>query len=284
MDFDIAKEKVFLLKGVLTSEEASKKAWSKKMDMFGTLEHFASFLSKPKEEDFELQYSEHRFEPFWHIKSKAHYVYDRKNNYQIPISGDEVKKVTLHENEYETTNSHIHVPVVEHCYEDFEEDNYLDGLNGQKNSSFAEYISGISEEIDLDKISKYIDKSDIVVPPQTKVSAVMREMLARMIHGIKADEIFEEKIEVSCMDLYFRPIYSFKYLWKAKNKEAIVEVDGVNGNVKSGSKTFQEYLGKVIDSDFLFDVGADTVGMFIPGGSIAVKVAKKVFDTRKKKK
>lgn len=32
----------------------------------------------------------------------------------------------------------------------------------------------------------------------------------------------------------------------------------------------------------LFDLGADAAGMLIPGGNIAVKIAKKYIDTRKK--
>jgi hypothetical protein len=37
-----------------------------------------------------------------------------------------------------------------------------------------------------------------------------------------------------------------------------------------------------LDRDFLFDIGADAAGMFIPGGSIAVKAAKKVIDAKKR--
>jgi hypothetical protein len=40
-------------------------------------------------------------------------------------------------------------------------------------------------------------------------------------------------------------------------------------------------MGKVLDTGFLFDLGADAAGMLIPGGSIAVKVAKKYFDSKK---
>ena len=51
--------------------------------------------------------------------------------------------------------------------------------------------------------------------------------------------------------------------------------------MRAGSRIFKEYLGKVLDPDFLFDLGADAAGMFIPGGSIAVKVAKKYIDSKK---
>jgi hypothetical protein len=109
----------------------------------------------------------------------------------------------------------------------------------------------------------------------------MRDSLAKMIKGIHADEILSEDVQVERVDLYYRPIYAFKYSWASKGKEAILEVDGVTGEIRSGGRVFTEYIGKVLDRDFLFDIGADAVGMFVPGGSIAVKAAKKYMDTRK---
>jgi hypothetical protein len=61
----------------------------------------------------------------------------------------------------------------------------------------------------------------------------------------------------------------------------LIEVDGLTGDVTAGNRTFNEYLGKVLDLNFLFDLGADAAGLLIPGGSIAVKVAKKYIDTKK---
>ena len=37
-----------------------------------------------------------------------------------------------------------------------------------------------------------------------------------------------------------------------------------------------------LNRDLLFDIGADTVGLFVPGGSIAVKLAKAAIDTNRK--
>jgi len=109
----------------------------------------------------------------------------------------------------------------------------------------------------------------------------MRDSLAKMIKGIQADTILAEQVEVVCVDLYYRPIYAFKYTWASKNKEAILEVDGLTGEIRQGKRVFKEYMGKILDQDFLFDVGADALGMFVPGGSIAMKAAKKYMDTRK---
>jgi len=36
----------------------------------------------------------------------------------------------------------------------------------------------------------------------------------------------------------------------------------------------------MLDKNFLFDLGADAAGLLIPGGNIAVKIAKKYADSR----
>jgi hypothetical protein len=127
-----------------------------------------------------------------------------------------------------------------------------------------------------------VDSEAILIPPQARISAIMRDSLSKMITGIQADTILQEDVEVSCVDLYYRPIYAFKYAWASKQKEAIIEVDGLTGEFRAGTRVFTEYFGKVLDQAFLFDIGADAVGMFVPGGGIAIKAAKKYIDARTK--
>jgi hypothetical protein len=127
-----------------------------------------------------------------------------------------------------------------------------------------------------------VDDDAILIPPQARISAIMRDSLSKMITGIQADTILQEDVEVSCVDLYYRPIYAFKYAWASKQKEAIIEVDGLTGEFRAGTRVFTEYFGKVLDQAFLFDIGADAVGMFVPGGGIAIKAAKKYIDARTK--
>lgn len=280
MEINVAKERILLLKPQFSKEEASKKAWEKKTNSFDTLSKVTSFLSRPKDEDFELVYEEHRYQPFWHVVAKAHYVYDRTVTYQVEVSGNEVQSVTLHKTDYNATNNHIHVPVTEHCIQEEQEEIFIDGVNAKNIPELSRYIT-LSSTVVKGSLEKLVPKGSILVPPQARVSALMRDALSKMIKGIQADTILEERVEVPCIDLYYRPIYAFQYRWKSKNKEAIVEVDGLTGTTSSGNRTFQEYLGKVFNQDFLFDIGADAAGMFIPGGSIAVKAAKRYIDTKK---
>lgn len=281
MEIKVADERILVVQGSITFDDAETKAWQKKIDAFGAINKAASFFAKPKDEEFELVYKEHRFQPFWHVAASARYVYDRNSTYQVATAGPEVRSVTLEGKEFEVTNGHIHAAVTEHCKQESVEETLIDGLTGQKVADLAKYLKGDTKEAPGNELQSIASEVSILVPPLTRVSGIMREMLSKMIKGIQADKIFEEHVEVSCVDLYYHPIFAFQYRWKTKEKEAIVEVDAVTGSIQAGSRTFKEYVGKVLDRDFLFDLGADAAGMFIPGGSIAVKVAKKYMDNKK---
>jgi hypothetical protein len=281
MEVTVADQRILIYKPQISKEEAKEKAWEKKIDSFGAINIIGSFLNRPKDEDFDLVYEEHRYEPFWHVIAKAKYVYDRNVSYEVAVSGREVTGVLSFEKDFEVTNGHIHLPVLEHCTQEEEDEVLVDAVSGKNNPGLKKYLSLSPKEVKKD-IQREVPKDTILVPPQTRISAIMRDSLAKMIKGIQADKILEETVRVECVDLYYRPVYAFKYFWKGKNKEAIVEVDGLTGEVGTGIRTFNEYIGKILDQNFLFDLGADAAGMLIPGGSIAVKIAKKYIDNRKK--
>lgn len=280
MKIDVAKQRILLLKDQITPSDAEKKAWEKKTSAFDALSKVTGFFSRPKDEDFELIYHEHRYQPFWHVVATARYVYDRNTTYQIAVGGGEVRSVTVLNAEYEETNGHIHVPVTEHCVQDEHDEVFVDGVSAKPAPDLAQYIKKPFTEV-AGKLEKIISKDSILVPPAARVSALMRDSLSKMIKGIQADTILEEHVEVSAIELWYRPVYAFQFTWKSKGKDGIVEIDGVTGSISSGNRIFREYLGKVLDQDFLFDIGADAAGLLIPGGSIAVKAARKYIGSKK---
>lgn len=277
MEIQIADQRMLVFSEGVTFEDAQAKAWSKRMDAFGTLNKVVGFLSRPQEADFELIYSERRLQPFWHVIATSRYVYNRSANYEITPKGPEVQRVTLQETDYEISNGHFHVSVLEHCAEEGRSEVIVDGISGKEDLTLKKYLTLSPTEVTGELITK---PGTIVVPPQARVSALMRQTLAKMIKGIEADTILEESVKVPCIDLYYHPVYAFQYRWVSKGKEGILEVDGVTGDITSGTRVFSEYTGKVPSKDFLFDLGSDVAGMIIPGGSIAVKVAKHIIDKR----
>ena len=282
MEIVISDQRIFLFANQLTPQVAEFKAWEKKIVAFDAISKFGSFLTHPKDDNFELIYKEHRYQPFWHIVAQAQYIYDRNTEYQVKTGGAEVKSVSYLTKKYEATAGHINISVTEHCLQEEEVEVFIDAVTGKNQPELANYLPFCPEQI-AKKLEKKVPKDSILVPPQMRASAIIRDILSKMIRGIQADKIQEETIKVPTVDLYYHPIYAFQYRWKSKGKEGIVEIDALTSAVKGGNRVFREYLGKALDTDFLFDLGADAAGLLFPGGSIVIKAAKKYIDIRKAK-
>ena len=69
--------------------------------------------------------------------------------------------------------------------------------------------------------------------------------------------------------------------WKLKDKTAVAEFDAVTGEMRN-AKALRPSLNINISRDALFDIGADTIGMIVPGANIAVKLAKVALEQKKK--
>ncbi len=282
MEIRVANERVFIIKSKLSFDEAKERAHAKKVDAFGTINKFASFLQKPKTDDFELLYQEFRYQPFWYIACRGLYVFDRKTTYRVPTRGSHVQSLSIDAKQYTAKDGAIELPAIEHCRQEEKEEVFVDGITSTQEPKLKVYIDFPATECPNDVVTGRVPKEAIVVPPAARSSAIVRDTVGKMMHGIQADTISEEHLEVENVDLYYHPIYAFRFRWKSKNKEAILEFDGVTEEMRTGNRTFQEYMGKILDTQFLFDIGADAAGMVIPGGTIAVKLAKRYIDSRKK--
>ena len=94
--------------------------------------------------------------------------------------------------------------------------------------------------------------------------------------------VLEEKLSLHHIDLYYRPVYAFRYRWQGK--EAVVEFDGVTGETRTGGSTVEQFLGHKIDAEFLINAGVEAAGIFIPGARLAEIVISKSMKAREKKK
>ena len=222
-------------------------------------------------------------EPFWHVVCDARYVYERRREFPLEISGPEVEKVTIEDKEYGVTNGRLILHGLEYCREEPHKTVFVDGYSNQPVPELAGYLDYPANEVPTDYMEELTEKGIIVVPPQVRASAVVREVLIGMLRTVKADRILEDSVNIQTVDLYYRPVYAFQYRWRSRDKEAILEYDGLTGQLQTGGKTFQQYMGKLMDPEFLFDVGADTIDLLVPGGGIAVKLARKGIDAARKK-
>ena len=278
MHITVADERALLLEEQISMEQAEGRAWSKKGDAFGTITKMTRLLQQSKDDEFELAYKEHRYQPFWHVVCTAHYIYDRTSPYSVATSGPEVESVTIEGTEYTVDSGSITFTGLDRCEEAEHQERFVEGMTGDTTPDLADYLKFPAATIAEEDLDSFAPEGTIVVPPQARASAIVREMLAGMIKSVQADRIVEEKVEVEHVDLYYRPVYAFRYRWLSKEKEAIMECDALTGELRAGGKTFQQYLGKVIDAEFLFDVGVDAVDLLVPGGGIAIKVARKGLD------
>jgi hypothetical protein len=75
---------------------------------------------------------------------------------------------------------------------------------------------------------------------------------------------------------------AFEYLWQPKDKRVVVEFDGVTGEIRTGGKAIRQQVGKMLTKELLFDIGVDTVDLFVPGGGMAIKLVRALAEKRKK--
>jgi hypothetical protein len=133
--------------------------------------------------------------------------------------------------------------------------------------------------VDLDH---FAPPETLVIPPQVRATAVVRQVLAEVIKPVQnAQVIHEESVQVETVELNFRPVYALEYEWAAKAKRAIVEFDALTGEMAGGGKKLSAQIKGMVNRDLLFDITADAAGMLVPGGSIAVKLVKAVVDRSK---
>jgi hypothetical protein len=279
MEIAVADERAYWIKETLTIEQAQGRAWAKKADAFGTI---TKLFQRPKDTEIELIYSEKRYEPFWHVVCQARYVYDRERKHTINVEGSEVKALTIQGERYEVEEKpkpHIALPAMEHCSEEHSREVFVDAISGDKQdwAGYLKYDSTLIEDID-----HFALEGAIVMPPEVRASLVVRETLGNLMKVVQADTVHEELVEVETVDLYYRPIYAFEYLWQPKDKQAVIEFDGLTGEIRTGGKAIRQQVGKMLTKELLFDIGVDTVDLFVPGGGIAIKLVRALAERSKK--
>jgi hypothetical protein len=243
-----------------------------------------ALLSRPNPADIQLVSTENRLEPLWIINASARTAYDRNRSFTLPVGSAEVQRVTLLGQEVQVESRGKEGPCVtlqgvEHCLEQRQASRAFDGLSGEamdpgKYAPFAKTVI-----VDLEG---FAPGGLLVVPPQIRASAVIRQVLAELVKPVQgAQVIHEERVDVETIELCFRPVYAFEYEWSARGKRSVVEFDALTGETRSGGRKLSAQIKSIVTRDLLFDLSADAVGMLVPGGSIAVKLVKAVVDRGK---
>jgi hypothetical protein len=272
VEVEVADERVLILQDRFSMEHAEGRAWTRRVDAFGTVAKLTGFLSRPKDEEFEVVYREHRLQPFWRIGCSAYYAYERKLDYAVPVEPN-VREVTIEGTVHIVGDGAFKLVGLEHCREEIHREVLFDAVGGNPDPALSAYLKHPAADADADVLAAATAAGTVVVPPGAKASMLVRDVIAGAIARIDADRVLEEKVSLHCVDLYYRPVYAFRYRWQGK--EAVVEFDGVTGESRTGGTTFEQHIGKLVDAEFLLNAGVEAAGLFIPGARLAEIVISK---------
>ncbi|HEY3474968.1 MAG TPA: hypothetical protein VGK56_10180 [Anaerolineales bacterium] len=280
MEISLAEERAYYFVPQISLDIARDRIEKKKTTLVAGM--FGTLISRPSSGDIQEISLENRLEPYWVISVATRTAYDRQQVYSIPIKGEEVREVTILGQRLVTGskgNPTLTLNGIEHCVEEHRATRYFDGLSGQK-TDFSRYQSFAKTAVT--DLADFAPAGMLVVPPQMRATAIVRQVLGEVIQPVtKAQIIHEERVDVEAIELNFRPVYAFEYEWASKGKRVVVEFDALLGDIRSGGKKSSDQIKGIITRDLFFDVTADAVGMFVPGGSIAVKLVKAVVDRGK---
>ena len=279
MQVELAEERVFRMTDRFTLEHAEGRAWSKRVEAFGTMARVTGMFSQPKDDEFEVIYRERRLQPFWRLTVSTVCAYERARDYPVKVAA-EVREVTIGDQVLPVAAGQFTVRGLEICREETRRETLVEGLTKQVTPALSAYLQHDALEIDADGLAAATAEGFVVVPPEARASVIVRDVIATAIGKIDADRVLEETVRVEAIDLYYRPVHAFRY--RRAGKEAVVEFDAVTGEVRVGGATFEAYLGKVLEPQFLLDVGAETLNMVIPGANIAKMMLVKGMEMRRK--
>lgn len=278
MEIAFTEEQVFALKETLDWEEARERAWDKKTSVFAS--GLGALFTRPKADDIKIPYQEKRWEPFWRVRCSSRYAYDRTRHYQVPIPQAEVRTVVIDEREYIPSGDPRCFTLVglEKCREEAVVDRIVDAVSGEV-QQWDHYL-----EFDCDPIpdlAAWKPADSIVIPAQVRASTVTREALTSLIKPLDADTIHQDLITIESLDLFYRPIYAFEFHWASKDRTAVAEFDGLTGKLVTEGASIRETVSRVLTPEVIFDVGIDAIDLLVPGGGIAIKLAKAATHSRK---
>jgi len=269
-------EKLLVIEDVLGMDKARELANAQKIKAFGVL---SGLLSRPKPEDIDIVYEEKRYDAFWRVLGTARFEYKRRKAYKVPVDAVVQDVEILGTNFHVLPNSKsFEIEGTEHCIEEYREESIVDAQTGEP-GEFSKYLSYLSQQIDTtDALTK---DGSFVVALEAKPAFLVRKVVNALIKPIKADNILDEQIGISELALYFVPIYTFEFLWKAKDKRVTVSFDGATGEMRPKANKITQKLRKSFTNDEIFEFGKE-VANFVPGGGLAMMVGKKAIELTKK--
>jgi len=270
MEINLGEERVMMFHANYSADQIREKAMARRNEVFGLI---AKLIQRVQPEDIKISTFQKRLEPFWFVVASSRYVYDRRHKYRVEVA-PRVHAVTVHGNKYSVMgegNNAIELEAMDHCTEELKRELMVDAFNGNV-VDFKKYLNYQKSEVP--DIAALKNDATIVVPPDILSSFVVRKMVLQLIKTIQADAVHEEKIIITEVTLFYRPVYAVEYFWQDKNKKKVVEFDALTGEVKLEDGAIKKQVTKVLENNTFFDFSADAAGTLIPGANLVVKLGR----------
>lgn len=272
MQITIAEQGALRFEPSFSADEARGRAMAHKPGAFGTL---SRLFTRPKDDEVIVEDKGLRYDPLWHVKARLHFIYDCRETYRVSPKTHHAKSVTIGSDEYPLEagkQNALDIKGVEHCERDERKELWLDAVTN-KPVNAQPYAKAKISPLEVEALAA---EGARIVEPAVRASGAVRTLLGDDFRPVDADHVHEETIEVECVDLCLRPMYGYKYTWAAKNKTAEITIDGVTGEIRTEISESTSPVGKLLHPDTLFDLGAETLNLVVPGGAIALKVARAI--------
>ncbi len=262
MEVEIAEERIYVLTDRFSLDHAEGRAWSRRADAFGAVARLGGLLNRSGPEEYECIYRERRLQPFWRLHATAVAEYERKRSYVVDVAPS-VHTVRIAGEAVPVEQGRLRLTGLEACREENAREWLFDGLTRNEAPALASYLQFPGSVADAESLAEAARSGTVVVPPENKASMLVRQVVSAAIGKIDADHVHQERVTVDAVDLFYRPVYAFRY--RRAGKEAVIEFDGLTGDIRPDGSTFEQHLGKVLEPRFLLDVGVEAVNIFVPG-------------------
>ena len=294
MELRLPTPHAFIVNPTVQRDDAQQQAIDKRISIVAG--GLSGLFSRPKAEEVDLAYAEFRYEAFWHVVATVRYVFERNKTFSVPVTGAEVRKVTVLGQEFEVVTPPqqpqqssptaflqqigqqmgiagnvtrtFAVPGVEYCIDENRQERFLETVAGQAVQNGPDYVR--KDKTELTDLAVLSADGALTATPQMTASRVLRTMLATMAKQIQADQLLEESTMVEACDIYFRPVYAFELAWRPKNKTAVAEFDGVTGAMIAGK--VMRSGGAMLAPEELFDINAENIASLFPATVSSVQL------------
>lgn len=246
----IAAPRCFVLEPVINEPQAHTQAGEHKSGVFSfDIRRAISSLGIGKKDEtrIDIKLLHRRLVPFWNVKCRSHFDYTRMKDYTINAHDPDAMYITIQgsdksgaptESLYRVdqtgrSGGMVKLTGIERCITKREVVEWVDSYTQTDNWSPkqidaqqkllqemafqhpkpVEDLESFVNDLTLDGRPIFSDSIEtIVVPPLETADNVIRRMLQKVMVSIEAATIYDWKLEVMAVDLYFRPIFVFEFI------------------------------------------------------------------------